>query len=231
MVTDKWRKSKERRPANYYSMDAWHGSLGLTRQYLKGWNIQKMGQQKKKKQELTQSLDQIDKEAENRNLSAEEWRHRYDIEAELEEIYRLEEIHWQQRVGDRWIVKGDSNTDFFHQYAKGRRRKSMIISLEADQGEIRGQEEIVEHILTFYKNLFGPNAPRDLRLVEDFWVGHRQLTEHNRESLPIPFMEAEIRDAILGMKSNLAPGPNGFGASFFKNFWETDKADYTEAFS
>lgn len=64
--------------------------------------------------------------------------------------------------------QGDSNSEFFHRYANGRKQKSTIISLESDQGEVKGQENIVTHIVSFYKNLFGPNPPRNLHLSTDF---------------------------------------------------------------
>jgi hypothetical protein len=34
-----------------------------------------------------------------------------------------EKTFWKQRVGTNWILKGDSNTQFFHQDASGRRKE------------------------------------------------------------------------------------------------------------
>jgi hypothetical protein len=48
-VETKWQESVERRPEQYYSLDSWHGSLAFLRQALKGWNLQKTGEQKKTK--------------------------------------------------------------------------------------------------------------------------------------------------------------------------------------
>jgi hypothetical protein len=50
-----------------------------------------------------------------------------------------------------WILEGDANTDFFHLFANGRRRKKAIISLETENGVAKTQEEIMEHVTTFYK--------------------------------------------------------------------------------
>lgn len=160
MITEKWMESCNRRPEEFYSLDGWHGSLCLLRQHLKGWNIQLIGQQKREKTRLLNELETIDREAETKELTVEEWAARYTIEAKLEDIYRLEEIAWRQRVGDQWTTEGDSNTEFFHKYANGRRRKNTIISLDSEQGEIRGQGDIVSHIVNFYKTLFGPNPPQ-----------------------------------------------------------------------
>lgn len=225
MIIAKWQESKNRRPEHLYPLDGWHGSLCYVRQHLKGWNRQQIGEQKKRKLAIIQDIEGIDREAEIRGMSTEEWAQRYNLEANLERIYQMEEIYWKQRVGIRWMVKGDSNSGFFHQYANGRRRKSIILSLDTDQGEVRGQEDIEAHIVGFYKQLFGPNPDRQIHLARDFWVGHRQLSNEGRDPLTKPFSEAEVKEAIFDMKSDSAPGPNGFGVGFFKNFWEEIKGD------
>lgn len=196
MVVGKWKENMERRPTEFYSLDGWHGSLCLVIQHLKGWGIQLTGQQKKSKTDLYQELQKRDREADNRDLSIEEWHHRYNLEGKLEKIYHLEEIYWHRRVGDQWTVKGDSNTEFFLQYAN-ERRKSTIVSLKSDQGVIRGQDAITDHIVGFYKNLFGPNPPRHMRLASGFWFGHKKLTESSKEALLRPFIETEIKEAIF----------------------------------
>lgn len=45
-----------------------------------------------------------------------------------------------------------------------------------------------------------------------------------------PFSEEEVKAAIFEMKSDSAPGPNGFGAQFFKTFWTLIKDDYMSMF-
>jgi len=84
----------------------------------------------------------------------EEWNERIGVEVELESFIRIEEIYWKQRSVQKWILEGDANTHFFHQFANGRRRKSSITSLDSDQGEIRGHKEITDHIVQYYKNPF-----------------------------------------------------------------------------
>jgi hypothetical protein len=44
-----------------------------------------------------------------------------------------------------------------------------------------------------------------------------------REILMTPFSEVEVNKAIMGMKSNSAPDPNGFTVTFFKELWERIK--------
>ena len=55
------------------------------------------------------------------------------LELQLECIMEAEEIYWQQRGREKWILKGDANTGFFHLSVKGRRRKKKILSLEDER--------------------------------------------------------------------------------------------------
>ena len=66
-------------------------------------------------------------------------------------------------------MQGDANTHFFHQYMKGRRRKKTTPFLYSDEGEIRGQKEITNHIVGYYKQLFGHNNPYSMQLGDGFW--------------------------------------------------------------
>jgi hypothetical protein len=92
--------------------------------------LQNIGEQKKLKQDLLLELEQLDNMAEEMASPADIWKQRYELEAKLEQIYTQEELFWQQRGDTRWIREGDSNTDFFHQFANGRRRKKTIVFLE-----------------------------------------------------------------------------------------------------
>ena len=47
LVSGKWQEPKERRPETCYLVDAWHGSLCMIRQFLKGWGIKQAGEKKK----------------------------------------------------------------------------------------------------------------------------------------------------------------------------------------
>jgi hypothetical protein len=138
-----------------------------------------------------------------------------ELENKLESIYNLEEIYWQQRGSELWMLKGDSNTDFFHAFANGRRRKKTIIELETDRGVVKTQEEIMNHVTVFYKNLFGSQPHCQLRLDNNFWLEGRTLPHDEKENLIKPFLEEEVKKAIFEMRVDSAPGPNGFGVQFF----------------
>lgn len=44
------------------------------------------------------------------------------------------------------------------------------------------------------------------------------------------FSLEEIKDVVFDMKTNSAPGPNGFGVIFFRKYWEIIKEDIYSMF-
>lgn len=91
---------------------------------------------------LTKAIEEIDRN-QNQNEGGENTAlRRVQLEAELEKLMESEEIYLQQRGGERWILEGDANTNFFHLVANGRRRKKMITSLEHEGIEVTDREGI-----------------------------------------------------------------------------------------
>jgi hypothetical protein len=113
IVKEKWDESVARRLIHSYSLNNWHGRLCFLRRALRGWNLQKIGEQKKERNKLLQQLAAIDSLADRMDLSAEQWRSRYEMENKLEEIYNKEEIYWQQRGNNRWVLEGDNNSKHY----------------------------------------------------------------------------------------------------------------------
>ena len=48
--------------------------------------------------------------------------------------------------------------------------------------------------------------------------------------MPAPFTEKEVFDAIMQMKHNKAPGPDGFPAEFYQKCWHIIKGDMMSMF-
>lgn len=131
----------------------------------------------------------------------------------------------ETKAGKNWILHGDANTQFFHQFVNGRRRKKTITLLESEGGKIRGQNAISSHIVDFYKGLFGRNDPCAMSLNSNFCPAEFLVSEGDKLNLIKPFAMEEIKEVVMGMKENSAPGPNGYGVVFFKRFWEFLKDD------
>jgi len=87
---------------------------------------------------------------------------------------------------------------FFHQFSNGRRRKKTIIVLDSESGDIRGHENITNHIVDYYKHLFGHNDPCYLRSGEEFWPQELRLNDSEKESLICPFsMEEQLLEQVI----------------------------------
>jgi len=154
-----------------------------------------------------------------------EWEERISLEESLDRMNMIEELQWKQKAGKNWILHRDVNTQFFHQFVNGRRRKKTITLLESKGREIRGQNAISSHIVDFYKGLFGWNDPCAMSLNSNFWSVEFLVSEGDELNLIKPFAMEEIKKVVMGMKENSAPGPNGYGVVFFKRFWEFLKDD------
>lgn len=107
------------------------------------------------KQELVQSITRQDDLSDERELLPTEWEVRYELEKSYQKLLRDEELHWQKRGGERWILEGDSNTGYFHKCANGRKRKMQITSLECDGQNLVDPHLLRDHITDYYKQLFG----------------------------------------------------------------------------
>jgi hypothetical protein len=122
-------------------------------------------------------------------------------------------------------LEGDSNSLFFHQFANGRRRKNTISFLNSDSREIRGQKGITDHIVGFYKNIFGPSVDCSMSLSDGFWLENLKLSDLDRDSLILPFQFEEVKGVVMGMRVNFAPRPNGFSVIFFQKCWDVIQGD------
>ena len=117
------------------------------------------------------------------------------MEDKLEQIYQREEIYWKQRGDEEWVLEGDTNSKFFHQFASGRRRKNIIRSLDSESGVITSQD-IENHITSFYKRLFGSATPSGLVLADNFWEGRQRVSAEDKEWLTREFGEEEVKSAV-----------------------------------
>lgn len=102
--------------------------------------------------------------------------------------------------------------------------------MENNGEEIKGRQGLIKHVVGFYKDLFGQNAECCVSLGENFWPDHLKLSEEDKVFLVKPFLGEEIKEVIMDMKENSAPGPNGYGLIFFKRFWEILKEDIEDMF-
>lgn len=69
-----------------------------------------------------------------------------------------EELYWHKISNSNWLLKGDTNSDFFHRMANRKKRKNTIFSSQNEDSVIEGDDRIREQATQYYKALFGPSG-------------------------------------------------------------------------
>jgi hypothetical protein len=148
--------------------------------------------------------------------------------ADLEEALTKQEAFWQEKARLNWHLEGDRNTKFFHRLAKIKTSTKQITSLQVGETVITDQNQISEHVINFYKDLFCTNIVlQDSLLAEE--VIPSLVTEDINAVLTMLPSHAEIKNAVFALNKDSAPGPDGFGAFFFQHYWDIVKGDVINA--
>ena len=193
---------------------------GGTRQKLRGWSRNLGKDSRQKKERLLTAIQELDKKGDSTGLDDDEWAYRYHLEDQLLQIYRLEEEYWRQRGRIRWALQGDANTAYFHAIANGKRCRCNISSLTKPDGTvITGKTELQEHIYDYYRELLGSTTQRLCGLAANTWATQGRVSQADNDGLALTFTEEELEAIMKDMKSDTAPGPDGFPVPFFKKCW------------
>ena len=151
--------------------------------------------------------------------------------AQIAKLLREEELKWYQRSKAQFILEGDSNTRYFHSIANVRHRKKRIHSLVQDEGTIEGHEQLKSYITNYYKGLFGAPEEGNFTLDKSRTEDIPQVSDVENSLLTKLYSEEEVRMSVFQMKHNTAPGPDGFPAEFYQNFWDVIKSDLLQLFA
>jgi len=206
-------------------LDIWQFKIRLVRKKVKGWALNINAQVRKQKLELLKEYDLLDLKYENSVITEMERQKMKEIVKDLESIWKLEEIKARQRSRDRYVKEGDRNTTYFQAVANQRNRKKRISGLEGHDGWIDDNKGMLEHVVDFYRNLFGKEENSGVNLGQDFWEVDEKVTALENELLEAPFTENEVREAVFSSYAEGAPGPDGFSFLFYQVFWDLIKVD------
>lgn len=200
-------------------MDYWHGISVKCRQYLRGWGNNRGRDTAVLKADTLREIILLDTRADVAGLSEAEWQHRYVLENTIIKIYKAEEIYWRQRGRFLSLTKGDINTSFFHAVANGNKRRTTIPRLITPSGDITAQVDLVQHIYEYYTELIGTERPRWASLAPNVWDASKMVSDADNAAILLSFSDEEIEGALKAMKTDTAPGPDGFPVAFFKKCW------------
>uniref|UniRef100_A0A453J5C2 Reverse transcriptase domain-containing protein n=1 Tax=Aegilops tauschii subsp. strangulata TaxID=200361 RepID=A0A453J5C2_AEGTS len=211
-------------------IDVLNIKLKRMKKFFKGWGSNNFGKCRIKKNLLRFELQELELLEEQYDLCGEVYTRKLNILVELNSIYLEEESCWHQKSTERWLLKGDNNTDFFHKVANGRRGKNMMRSLECGSVTIEGTNNLLAHATDFYKELFGP-APGNMCSVDaSLWSSEENISLTDNDELTKPFSLEEIKAALFAMEPNRAPGPDSVPVDFYQHCWDVVCMDLLRLF-
>jgi len=92
-----------------------------------------------------------------------------------------EELYWYKRAHENWLHKGDNNTDYFHRIANGRKMKNTIISLMDGDQNIEGDDNLIKHATSYYKQLFGLAPGNTFPTYHNLWKEGELFTDADND--------------------------------------------------
>ena len=147
-----------------------------------------------------------------------------EIKASLRIAYLAEEQFWQQRSRIQWLKQGDRNTGFFHAATRTRRAINSIPVLEdAQGGAVYEEQDITRVISNYFTQIFTTNGNDSFSQIQGL-LRKKVSPDMNRMLTAIP-SDSEIREAVMSINGNKAPGPDGFSATFYQSYWHIVGAD------
>lgn len=193
--------------------------LKILKDKLKIWNKEVFGNVHDyvKQSELNLSLiqDQIHSDGPSDSLLNLEKNAQSDLHKALER----QENFWQEKARTNWHMSGDRNTAYFHRLSKIKNKTKMISSLRDGENIITDPQDISNHIVSYYKNLFCSNPLLQDELLAEEVIPQMVGDNTNQMLTALPTHE-EIKSAVFNLNKDGAPGPDGFGAFFFQTYWE-----------
>ncbi|CAJ2667282.1 unnamed protein product [Trifolium pratense] len=125
----------------------------------------------------------------------------------------------------KWIKEGDSNSRYFHETIKSRRRMNQLVALRDGDQWVQGVEEVKGFVKNYFENNFREsweNRPNLNRVL------FHSLSVEDNTFLLEPFSLDEVREVIWNSDGNKCPGPDGFNFNFLKACWEIIKYDIVD---
>lgn len=163
----------------------------------------------------------LDVVQEHKILTPQELLLKRDLKNRLLTMAAIEKLRARQQSRITFIKAGDANSKYFFLSANGRRRKNFIKTLNTGQRVIHRQEEKEKAILDHFSSVLGSTTTRNETLNWEPVNLSRQDLQH----LEADFTEEEIKETIMDLKPESAPGPDGFIGIFLKTCWDIIKDD------
>lgn len=188
---------------------------------LKRWSRFQVGDIKLQLAVAMEVVFQLEVAQETRTLSNEERLLISNLKSRILALAVLNKIKIRQRSRQTWLKEGDVNSKFFHIKANSRRRKNFIHSLQTPSGVAISAQDKEEELFRFFKERLGTCFQRSSGINWNVL----DLPSLDLADLEEDISEEELKEIVLSMPPEKAPGPDGFIGAFYKMAWEIIKDD------
>ncbi|KAJ3596708.1 hypothetical protein NHX12_003112 [Muraenolepis orangiensis] len=129
------------------------------------------------------------------------------------------------------IKEMDAPTPFFFNLERSVAQRKQMSCLKLPGGRVTSSpEEMRDHAMDFYTNLFG-GEQCSIEGREEILEGLPQLSPEEKAALDLELTLEELTGAVNQMASGRAPGIDGLSGEFLKHFWGILGADLCGVFS
>ncbi|XP_057790445.1 uncharacterized protein LOC131007339 [Salvia miltiorrhiza] len=135
----------------------------------------------------------------------------------------------KQKSRVSWLTDGDRNTAFFHAMLKYKKRPHIIPHLDIQGSMVYDQDEIGNHIVDFFSNLFNEDNMEEIDVVALEATIDRVVSPSQNDMLTRIPENDKITAAVFDMDPNSAAGPDGFFGKFFQACWQIIRSDVWNA--
>ncbi|XP_070019582.1 uncharacterized protein [Nicotiana sylvestris] len=127
----------------------------------------------------------------------------------------------RQKARVKWAEEGDTNSKYFYNIIKGRRRTAQIFRIKYSEGNwMVDSNYIAQAAIDYFSNFSQPEVSSDMSILR--YLEDRITDQHNDMLRECP-SEEEIKSAIFFIDPNSSAGPDDFNGHFFSIFLGGDK--------
>jgi len=151
----------------------------------------------------------------------------YRLIKQREKMHLFNQKYWGNLARKDWLVNGDRHCHYFHQTMRTRKSRSKIIKIKDASGvwideASQVQQLFVQDFTSRFKSTLINTALPNFELL-------MIVSEEDNYLLSIPIQNHEVKDAIFQMDKHKTPRSDGFGATYFQNYWHIISTDVCHA--
>jgi hypothetical protein len=127
----------------------------------------------------------------------------------------------------KWVKEGDSNSKFFHESIKRRRRRrNQLVALKDSDRWVQGVKDVKGLVRNFFENNFRERW--GIRPNLNNGIQFQSLSAEDNLLLMSPISIEEVKEVIWNSDGNKCPRPDGFNFKFLQACWDIIKDDIME---